>query len=162
MDRKRCELNYDIDKENRGVIMAKKQQLDNRAMKESNDNKRVCDNENKQLSNDEDKNDENKKWSLSDFDIGRKLGSGKFSNVYLAREKKSKFIVALKVLSKAEIKEAELENQVKREVEIQMHLLHPNILRMYGYFHDNAHIYLILEYAPKGILLDYQLKPLNK
>ena len=34
---------------------------------------------------------------LSDFDIGKPLGKGKFGNVYLAREKKSKFIVALKV-----------------------------------------------------------------
>lgn len=36
-------------------------------------------------------------WQLSDFDIGRPLGRGKFGNVYLAREKKSKFVVALKV-----------------------------------------------------------------
>ena len=35
-------------------------------------------------------------WQLSDFDIGKPLGKGKFGNVYLAREKKSQFIVALK------------------------------------------------------------------
>ena len=38
-----------------------------------------------------------KKWSLEDFDIGKPLGKGKFGNVYLAREKQSKYIVALKV-----------------------------------------------------------------
>lgn len=38
-----------------------------------------------------------KQWQLSDFDIGKPLGRGKFGNVYLAREKKSKFVVALKV-----------------------------------------------------------------
>lgn len=38
-----------------------------------------------------------RKWNLSDFEIGRPLGKGKFGNVYLAREKKSKYIVALKV-----------------------------------------------------------------
>lgn len=36
-------------------------------------------------------------WTLDDFDIGRPLGRGKFGNVYLAREKKSQYIVALKV-----------------------------------------------------------------
>ena len=36
-------------------------------------------------------------WCLNDFDIGKPLGKGKFGSVYLAREKKSKFIVALKV-----------------------------------------------------------------
>jgi serine/threonine protein kinase len=34
---------------------------------------------------------------LSDFEIGKPLGRGKFGNVYLAREKDTKFIVALKV-----------------------------------------------------------------
>lgn len=40
---------------------------------------------------------EGQRWSLSDFDIGKPLGRGKFGNVYLAREKQSKYIVALKV-----------------------------------------------------------------
>jgi serine/threonine protein kinase len=38
-----------------------------------------------------------KKWSLKDFEIGKPLGRGKFGDVYLARERKSKFIVAIKV-----------------------------------------------------------------
>ncbi|XP_060066434.1 aurora kinase A-like, partial [Ylistrum balloti] len=37
-----------------------------------------------------------KKWTLEDFDIGRPLGKGKFGNVYLAREKSTKYVVALK------------------------------------------------------------------
>ena len=38
-----------------------------------------------------------RRWQLSDFDIGKPLGRGKFGNVYLAREKQSGYIVALKV-----------------------------------------------------------------
>ena len=38
-----------------------------------------------------------KRWSLKDFEIGKPLGRGKFGDVYLARERKSKFIVAIKV-----------------------------------------------------------------
>lgn len=91
-----------------------------------------------------------KVWTLADFDIGKALGKGKFGNVYLAREKKSKFIVALKVLFKDAIKRADIEHQVRREIEIQTHLRHSNILKMYGYFHDDARVYLILEYAPGG------------
>ncbi|KAH8023539.1 hypothetical protein HPB51_014788 [Rhipicephalus microplus] len=37
-------------------------------------------------------------WRLQDFEIGRPLGKGKFGNVYLAREKKSKFVIALKYI----------------------------------------------------------------
>lgn len=43
-------------------------------------------------------------WSLSDFVIGNKLGSGKFGKVYIAKEKTSQSIVALKVLSKKQLK----------------------------------------------------------
>lgn len=39
-------------------------------------------------------------WSIDDFEIGVPLGRGKFGHVYLAREKRSKFIVAMKVLFK--------------------------------------------------------------
>ena len=38
-----------------------------------------------------------RRWQLTDFDIGKPLGKGKFGNVYLAREKGHKYIVALKV-----------------------------------------------------------------
>ena len=40
--------------------------------------------------------EERRKWSLQDFEIGKPLGNGKFGKVYLAREKKTHFIVALK------------------------------------------------------------------
>jgi aurora kinase, other len=91
-------------------------------------------------------------WSLEDFDIGRPLGKGKFGNVYLCREKKHKFIVALKVLQKKQLLKARVEHQLRREIEIQCHLRHRNILRMYGYFWDAKRVYLILEYAPNGEL----------
>jgi len=63
-----------------------------------------------------------RKWSLSDFDIGKPLGNGKFGKVYLAREKKSHFIVALKVLYKSQLSKAGVEHQLRREIEIQAHL----------------------------------------
>lgn len=93
-----------------------------------------------------------KEWSLSNFDIGRPLGRGKFGHVYLAREKDSHFIVALKILSKKQLVKSNVEHQLRREIEIQSHLRHPNILRMYGFFWDLKKIYLILEYAPGGEL----------
>lgn len=89
---------------------------------------------------------------MTDFDIGRPLGKGKFGNVYLAREKSSKYIVALKVLFKSQLQKYGVEHQLRREIEIQSHLRHPNILRLYGYFYDNKRVFLILEYAAKGEL----------
>ncbi|KAH3774175.1 aurora kinase A-like [Dreissena polymorpha] len=93
-----------------------------------------------------------KVWSLADFDIGKPLGKGKFGNVYLAREKTTKFIVALKVLFKSQLQKSGVEHQLRREIEIQSHLQHDNILRLYNWFHDKTRIYLILEYAYRGEL----------
>ncbi|XP_077484918.1 aurora kinase A-B-like [Amblyomma americanum] len=93
-----------------------------------------------------------KEWCLKDFEIGRPLGKGKFGNVYLAREKKTKFIVALKVMFKSQLQKNNVEHQLRREIEIQSHLRHPNILCLYNWFHDETRVYLILEYAPQGEL----------
>ncbi|GMH22506.1 hypothetical protein Nepgr_024349 [Nepenthes gracilis] len=91
-------------------------------------------------------------WSLDDFEIGKPLGKGKFGRVYLAREIKSKYIVALKVIFKEQIEKYRLHHQLRREMEIQMSLRHPNILRLYGWFHDEERIFLILEFAFGGEL----------
>ena len=72
--------------------------------------------------------------------------------MYLAREKRSKYIVALKVLFKNQLQQSHVEHQLRREIEIQSHLRHPNILRLYGYFYDHNRVYLILEYAARGEL----------
>ncbi len=52
-----------------------------------------------------------KKFHLGMFEIGRPLGKGKFGRVYLARERKSGFVCALKVLHKNEIVQGRLEKQ---------------------------------------------------
>lgn len=91
-----------------------------------------------------------KNWTLNDFEIGRPLGTGKFGRVYLAREKRTHFIVALKVLYKKQLQKHSVEHQIRREIEIQSHLRHPNILRLYGFFYDSTRIFLVMEFAPNG------------
>ena len=93
-----------------------------------------------------------KVWSINDFEIGKALGKGKFGHVYLAKEKRTGYIIALKMLFKSEILSHSMEKQLRREIEIQSHLRHKNILRLYGYFYDAKRIYLILEYAAQGEL----------
>ncbi|CAD5216084.1 unnamed protein product [Bursaphelenchus okinawaensis] len=96
-------------------------------------------------------------WDLKHFEIGKELGNGRFGTVFLAREAQSMFIVALKVLNKAELTE-DIQHQIKREVEIQYHLRHRNIIRLYGYFHDVKRLYLVLEYANHGSIFSHLRK----
>ncbi|KAH7173223.1 kinase Eg2-like protein [Fusarium flagelliforme] len=95
---------------------------------------------------------------LGMFEIGRPMGKGKFGRVYLARERSSGFICALKVLYKAELRQCRMESQVRREIEIQTNLRHPNIVQLYSYFHDTKRIFLILEFAAKGELYKHLQK----
>ncbi len=52
----------------------------------------------------------------------RSSGKGMFASVYLARERQTKFILALKILHKEQLEKAGVELQLKTEVEIQSHL----------------------------------------
>ena len=99
-----------------------------------------------------------KKFHLGMFEIGKPLGKGKFGRVYLARERISGFVCALKVLHKSELQQGKVEKQVRREIEIQSNLRHPNILKLYGHFHDSKRVFLILEYAGKGELYKHLRK----
>ncbi|KAF8755137.1 kinase-like protein [Rhizoctonia solani] len=91
-----------------------------------------------------------REWHLTDFDMGRPLGKGKFGRVYMVRTKcPPQYIVALKCLYKSEIVQCQVEKQIRREIEIQQNLRHPNVLRLYGYFHDTKRIFLMLEFAGK-------------
>ncbi|OII71939.1 protein kinase [Cryptosporidium ubiquitum] len=92
--------------------------------------------------------------SISDFDIGRRLGSGQFGSVYLARERRTKYIVALKALRKKNLVKSGMEVQVRREIEIQAHLKHENILQLYAWFEDKSRIWLVIEIAPGGELYE--------
>ena len=95
-----------------------------------------------------------KPLKLSDFLIGKRLGSGQFGRVYLAKLKSSQFICALKIINKKRLLKESFKciNQVRREIEIQSHLRHKNILSIYNFFWDNKNIYLVMEYAPGGEL----------
>lgn len=64
----------------------------------------------------------------------------------------SKYVVALKIIFKEQIEKYKIQHQLRREMEIQSSLRHPNILRLYGWFHDADRVFLILEYAHNGEL----------
>lgn len=91
-------------------------------------------------------------WSLADFEIGKVIGEGKFGKVYLAREKQYGYIVALKTIFKEKLKKYRFHAQLRREIEIQHSLDHPNVLRLFAWFHDQTRIFLVLEYAARGEL----------
>ena len=55
--------------------------------------------------------------------------------------------MALKMVEKKQLEKFDFFSQMKKELEIQWRLRHPNIIRLYGYFYDEKNIYVVLEYA---------------
>ena len=98
--------------------------------------------------------EEPRSFQESDFEVGRKMGQGLFGHVYLARTRAEHKVVALKVLYKRALEEENVVPQLQREVEIHTRLRHPNIVRMYSYFHNRDKVILVLEYCPGGTLFD--------
>ncbi len=49
----------------------------------------------------------------------------------------------LQALYKSQLQQYKVEHQLRREIEIQSHLRHPNILRLYGYFYDEVGMSLL-------------------
>jgi serine/threonine protein kinase len=61
-------------------------------------------------------------------------------------------LCALKIISKAVVREEKVEHQVAKEVRIHNRLKHKNIIDFYGYFADKDFFYIVSEYATDGHL----------
>ena len=97
---------------------------------------------------------ENIQWTLGNFEFGKFICDGSFGEVYLARERSSLYIVALKVISKT-IREGESKVGILAEITNQARLQHPNVLSVFSYFYDEENIFLILKYIPGGDLHEH-------
>ncbi|KAI3926267.1 hypothetical protein MKW98_028403 [Papaver atlanticum] len=76
---------------------------------------------------------------------------------------RSNHIVALKVLFKSQLKQSQVDHQLRREVEIQSHLRNSNILRLHGYFYDQyiASLARALIYCHEKYVIHRDIKPEN-
>jgi hypothetical protein len=80
-----------------------------------------------------------RRFTLNDFTIPRKgghIGSGRFGQVLRVMENSSRRSLVLKRVSKQALVDEGAVRQFQREVEIHSRVRHPNIIRMYAYFHD--------------------------
>uniref|UniRef100_A0AAF5D4C1 Aurora kinase n=1 Tax=Strongyloides stercoralis TaxID=6248 RepID=A0AAF5D4C1_STRER len=88
--------------------------------------------------------------SMSDFIIGKPMGSGQFGKVYLAKTKKEQFICCLKIINFKKLYNDKYYQQIETEIINQQNLNHPNILKLYNWFQHKNNIVLILECALYG------------
>ncbi|KAJ0836699.1 putative protein kinase CAMK-CAMKL-CHK1 family [Helianthus annuus] len=91
---------------------------------------------------------------LNRYEIGKLLGHGTFSKVYLARNIKSNEYVAIKVIDKEQILRGGLISHIKREISILRRVRHPNIVQLFEVMATKAKIFFVMEYVKGGELFN--------
>lgn len=88
------------------------------------------------------------------------LGTGHFGTVYKCKHKKTGNIRAIKRIKKDNLNAKNIESLLK-DVEILKTLDHPNIIKVYEYFQDEAAIYIVTDLCSGGELFEHILKEKN-
>jgi calcium-dependent protein kinase len=81
------------------------------------------------------------------------LGEGSYGTVFKVKNKFSGEFQALKVLGKNYLSSNNI-SDMEREINILKNLDHPNILKIYEYYHDDFYFYIITELCSEGNLLE--------
>ncbi|CEM02918.1 unnamed protein product [Vitrella brassicaformis CCMP3155] len=93
------------------------------------------------------------------YSLKEKIGRGKYGEVYKAVHKATLSEVAVKILPKTSMNEAERE-YLRMEVAILKLVQHPHIVKLLDIFETSEHLYLVMEHFPAGDLAEwiYQMR----
>ena len=91
------------------------------------------------------------------YKLGEVLGEGGFAVVKLGISNIDKKKVAVKIISRANLKPKD-EDNVRQEVQILQELNHPNITRQLDFFVEDSNFYVVLEFLGGGELFDRIVK----
>ena len=103
------------------------------------------------------KGEEEQKISQKDFEKIKIIGKGSFGNVYLVRHIKTNKFYAMKILSKALIKQREEEYHTISERILMAKLNFPLIVKLHYCFQDKKNLFFIMDLIQGGDLL-YHLR----
>lgn len=84
----------------------------------------------------------------------RKIGSGHFSDVYLAQDRSSREKVAVKIIKRDGTDKDKNRKFIRREVKVLSVTDHENLIKAIDFFSQNNKPHIVLEYLPCGTLKD--------
>ncbi|KAI3455236.1 hypothetical protein Pfo_011899 [Paulownia fortunei] len=97
-------------------------------------------------------NGANRSIIFGKYEMGRLLGKGTFAKVYYARNLKTSESVAIKVISKDQVKKEGLMEQIKREISVMRLVRHPNVVEIKEVMATKQKIFFVMEYVKGGEL----------
>ncbi|KAG8331404.1 testis-specific serine/threonine-protein kinase 3-like [Homalodisca vitripennis] len=101
-------------------------------------------------------NDQQKQSVLEShgYSLGKIIGTGSYATVKLARSERHQEYVAVKIVSKFQAPTDYLTRFLPREIEVVKGLRHQNLIRFLQAVETTHRVYIIMEYAENGSLLD--------
>ncbi|XP_037911508.1 testis-specific serine/threonine-protein kinase 3-like isoform X1 [Hermetia illucens] len=97
-----------------------------------------------------------KKTVLEDhgYTIGKQIGTGTYAKVKVAYSEEYKCPVAVKIISKVKAPAEYLKKFMPREIDVVKGLRHENLIRYYQSIETTHRVYIIMQFAENGSLLD--------
>ncbi|CAL3970740.1 hypothetical protein PZA11_007177 [Diplocarpon coronariae] len=92
------------------------------------------------------------KYSLTDFDILRTLGTGSFGRVHLVQSKHNQRFYAVKVLKKQQVVKMKQVEHTNDERKMLQEVKHPFLITLWGTFQDSKNLYMVMDFVEGGEL----------
>jgi protein kinase A len=92
------------------------------------------------------------KYTLTDFQIQRTLGTGSFGRVHLVQSKHNQRYYAIKVLKKAQVVKMKQIEHTNDERKMLQRVKHPFLITLWGTFQDSKNLYMVMDFIEGGEL----------
>lgn len=92
------------------------------------------------------------KYTLTDFQIQRTLGTGSFGRVHLVQSKHNQRFYAVKVLKKAQVVKMKQVEHTNDERRMLQQVKHPFLITLWGTFQDSKNLYMVMDFVEGGEL----------
>jgi protein kinase A len=92
------------------------------------------------------------KYTLTDFQIQRTLGTGSFGRVHLVQSKHNQRYYAIKVLKKAQVVKMKQIEHTNDERRMLQRVKHPFLITLWGTFQDSKNLYMVMDFIEGGEL----------
>ncbi|TLD33248.1 hypothetical protein PspLS_00465 [Pyricularia sp. CBS 133598] len=92
------------------------------------------------------------KYSLTDFEILRTLGTGSFGRVHLVQSRHNQRFYAVKVLKKAQVVKMKQVEHTNDERKMLGEVKNPFLITLWGTFQDCRNLYMVMDFVEGGEL----------
>jgi hypothetical protein len=92
------------------------------------------------------------KYTLTDFNFQRTLGTGSFGRVHLVQSKHNQRFYAVKVLKKAQVLKMKQVEHTNDERRMLQRCRHPFLITLWGTWQDSKNLYMVMDFIEGGEL----------